>query len=122
MPGFTFLKGEKMNKYIPLIVLLTLSFNTYANGDSGWRNIVRVKIEGKSFISVHSETPWANPDGCGQSNLAIIPMTDEAHHAKLSLALSAFMGGKKISLWLTGCQQTPWGYTAPVIYTMNIGN
>jgi hypothetical protein len=111
-----------LNKHLLIIALFVLSFNAFASGDSGWRNIINVKIEGKNFVAVYSDNPWLNPDSCGKSNLAIVPLTDEAYREKLSVALSAFMGGKRLALWLTGCQQSPWGYTVPVIYTMTIGN
>ena len=109
-------------KYIVLIILSVYAVNAHANGGSGYRNINNVKIEGENFIAIYPDTAWANPDDCGNSSLAIIPLSDKAYQAKLSIALSAFMGKKKLALWLTGCQQTPWGYTAPIVYTMTIGD
>jgi len=93
-----------------------------AAGSSGLRNITNVAIEGSSFIHIRAATAWDNPDTCGNSDIAIIPASDLTYQAKLSMALSAYMGGKKVIFWFVNCQQTPWGYTAPVVYSMNVGD
>ena len=109
-------------RYMVLIILLVFYVNANANGGSGKRNVSNVKIEGASFIAVYSDTAWDNPDNCGNSNLAIILLSDKLYREKLSVALAAFIGQKKLNLWLTACQKTPWGYTAPIIHTMSISD
>jgi len=109
-------------KRIPLLLLCLSSTSLYANGSSGWRTIKQVQIEGASYVVIHPTTAWDNPDSCGTGAYAIIPLTDNTSDKKLSVALTAYMSGKKLGLWFTGCKQTPWGVTAPIIYTLSVGD
>jgi len=113
---------KKILNITSLILLFISSTTLWANGSSGWRTIKQVQIEGTSYIVIRPTTAWDNPDVCGTVDYAIIPMTDVASDKKLSVALSAYMSGKKLGLWFTGCVQTPWGVTAPIIYTLSVGD
>lgn len=113
---------NKMIKIISLILLCIYSTSLYANGSSGWRTIKKVQVEGDSYIVIHPSVAWENPDFCGTANYAVIPLIDNASDKKLSVALSAYMSGKKLGLWFTGCKKTPWGDTAPIIYTLTISD
>lgn len=112
----------KLSIAIITITLLLVTQVSYANGGSGWRTIKNVKVEGSIATFIHPDTPYLNPDNCGNTTMAMIKFTDPAKEDKMAIALAAFMGGKKISSWFTGCETAPWGYTVPVIYNITIGN
>jgi len=109
-------------KRICFVLMLLLCEHANAGGGSGFRNISSIKIEGSSFIMIHATSAWSNPDGCSKSDQAMVLMSDNARQEKLSLAISAYMSGKKIGFWLSGCSQTPWGYSVPNVYTMTVSD
>jgi hypothetical protein len=75
-----------------------------ASGDSGASNVAQIHIEGTSFAAIYSSgSAFANPD-----------------NQKLAMALTAISQGWKVDFWVSGCMSTPWGYTIPVVYAMNI--
>lgn len=112
----------KFTKTILILSLLLVTQFSFANGSSGWRTIKNVKVEGSIATFVHPDTPFKNPDNCGNTTMAMIKFNDPAKEDKVALVLSAFMGGKGVSSWFTGCADTPWGYTVPVMYNISIGH
>lgn len=92
-----------------------------ASGDAGFRNIHDIHIEGTAFATVTASGPaFANPDNCGSSNLVVIQTSDTQYNQKLALVLAAFSQGTQVDFWLMGCISTPWGYTAPLVYAIDV--
>jgi len=111
-------------KYVKSLMLLIVAIPCLvsAAGNSGWRNIKNVRIESASFIAIYPTSDFDNPDNCGKSTMAMIPFSDISKEAKLSVALAAYMGGKRVQTYMMGCESTPWGYTVPVVYNLVIGD
>ncbi|TRY33417.1 hypothetical protein [Aliiglaciecola sp. M165] len=110
-----------MKRVLVFVCLFCTTQFSYANGSSGWRGIKHIKAEGTMATLIYPDTAFLNPDNCGRSDFALINFTDPAKQDKVSIALAAFMGGKKINSWFAGCQDTPWGYSVPVMYNITIG-
>lgn len=110
-----------MKKYIFIALLLCTNICLGA-GNSGYQNIKSIKIEGEQFVAVYPAEAFLNPDNCEKSNIVIIQGSDTYLDKKLSLVLAAYMGGKKIQTYMTGCTSTPWGYTAPVVFNVVIAD
>lgn len=92
-----------------------------AAGDAGFRKVRDIHIEGTVYAVVYpSGSAFANPDGCGSSNLAIIQTSDGQYNQKLALALTALAQGTQVDFWLNGCLNTPWGYSAPIVYAVDV--
>lgn len=64
--------------------------------------------------------PFDNPDACGNSNIAIIPTNDPSYKDQFAVALTAFTAAKQVSFYFVGCYNTPWGFTAPRIFSIKI--
>ncbi len=112
-----------MKKYVAIAMLgMVLSPLVNAAGNSGWRTIKQIKIESANFITIYPTVDFENPDECGKSNMAMIKFSDLSKDAKLSVALAAYMGGKRIQTYMAGCEPTPWSYTVPVVYNLVIGD
>lgn len=113
-------------RYIACRIVLFISgatccSSTFAAGDSGSRSVHNVHIEGTAFATViPAGSAFANPDNCGSSNLAVIQASDAQYNQKLALAVAAMAQGTQVDFWLNGCINTPWGYTAPIVYAMDI--
>lgn len=110
-------------------LILTITFlnawaNVYADGSSGERELKYVRVVDNLMITATAATgtTFNNPDNCGDSSIAVVNATEAGADKKLTLMLSAFMSGKKIGMWFNGCVSTPWGYTAPHVYTIYVTN
>ena len=109
-----------------IVVLLALLFNqlvssqVMANGDSGERTISSIKVEANDFIAIKANADWDNPDQCGRSHMVYLSPEEALYKDKLSLIIAAQMSGKPMSFWLTGCVDTPWGFSIPRVYSANL--
>ena len=52
----------------------------------------------------------------------VITANDPLFQARYSMALAAFLAGKKVSFYFIGCQATNWGYETPIISLIAISN
>ncbi|TRY33418.1 hypothetical protein [Aliiglaciecola sp. M165] len=87
-----------MKRVFVFVCLFCITQFSYANGSSGWRGIKHIKAEGTMATLIYPDTAFLNPDNCGRSDFALI------------------------NSWFAGCQDTPWGYSVPVMYNIIIGN
>lgn len=109
-----------MKKAILMLIIMCFAQQSFANGSSGTRGVKYIKVEDAFATFIYPDTPFLNPDNCGNTTMAMIKFSDPAKDDKVALTLAAYMGGKKISAWFTGCASTPWGYTVPVMYNITI--
>ena len=108
-----------LNLFILLVFFIS---NVYADGTAGERELKKVRVVNGDIITIEAVEGFQNPDNCGSSSFAVIRQDDPGADRKLSLALSAFMGGKKVGAYFTGCVDTVWGHTAPLLYTIYVVN
>jgi len=98
-------------KILKLVVLvaITISSIAHAGGQSGSRNIEQIRFENCStnsgagvvvfFNNEHNQTAQCSGDDTAIS----MPCSTEQFDAKYSMLLSAFMSGKKVEAYLSGC-------------------
>lgn len=110
-----------MKRHLFLLLLVLFPLAGFANGDGGPRILKNVKIEGDQWILLIPSEPFANPDGCGRSDAAIIRFSDASRDAKLAMALSALAAKQKVQIYFTGCVDTHWGFSFPYAYSIVIG-
>lgn len=108
-------------------IVLTVSASVvvpvaFASGWSGTQYPATVDIEGGAeFIAYPpSGSNFNNPDACGQSNVVILESTDSGYQQELAALLAAQAEGAKVQFWLSGCVNSPWGYTVPHIYSISV--
>ncbi len=101
-------------KKLLIIFLFILPVVSYAEG-SGDHNILRIEVgdNGFNLYSAGGDFGSAACTGGGSStiNYAIsFKQTDfpNSYSHILSIALAAYMGGKRVSMWYAGCQVSPW--------------
>jgi hypothetical protein len=95
-----------------------------AAGDTGLVLIQEVHIEGGSFTSITAVggAAFNNPDACTGNAVVVLPATAGGYSTIQALLLSAVTAGKQVHFYTSGCTQTPWGYTAPTVFSANIEN
>jgi hypothetical protein len=110
-----------MKRLLYLAALLT-SFPALglANGFSGVVGIKTVHIEGNGFAMVILTSPAANPDSCGNSSEAMVRDSDAWYQSTLSLLMEAYALNAGVQFYFTGCEQTPWGYSIPIIWSTDL--
>ena len=101
---------------IRLVAMLfgVLSFTAIAEG-SGDHSILRVEV-GENGFNIYSESGNFGSAACGNGSSSAVnhaiafKQSDfpNGYSHLLSTALAAYMGGKKISMWYVGCQDSPW--------------
>ena len=103
-----------MLKRLTIIALLgAFSQNSAAVG-SGDFNVLRVEVT-DTFFTVYSASGAVTNDNCQDGTKVVFWRSDypSGYDSMLSTALAAHMGGKKISMWFSGCKAGPWGSTLP---------
>jgi hypothetical protein len=110
-----------MKNYLLLLLLAAFPLAGNCNGDGGPRYLKNVKIEGDLWILLIPSEPFANPDGCGRSDAAIVRFSDASRDVKMSMALTAFAAKQKVQTYFVGCIDTHWGFSFPYVYSMVIG-
>lgn len=106
-----------MLKKILVIGMLFIVSNVHASG-----YLINLG-DGVTINKIHAHngggvTLWvdgsklSNPDGCQNMNKVHLPSSTAGIAAQTSIVLSAYMAGKKIGMWSTGCNVIPfWGGT-----------
>lgn len=90
-----------------------------AAGSSGTIIPTNVTVEGGN---VYVSGSVANPDSCGASNMAVLsPANDREMDRMCALTVTAVSAKRPISMWLSGCTATPWGYAVPRAVSMAFG-
>ena len=102
-----------MKNIYALLLVAFLPFNIHAAG-SGEKYILKVEVT-DSFFTVYSENGAIGNEGCEDSAKVVFWREDfpNGYSSMLSVALSAHMAGKKVTMWLNGCKSGPWGKTLP---------
>lgn len=118
MPATSYRRKGAMRVAVVLALVVWSSY-ACAGGASGDRQLARVRvISGDLIVLDVSEQDFNNPDNCGSASLTVINQAEPGADRKLTLALAAFMAGKRVGMWFDGCSSTPWGYTAPHASTL----
>jgi hypothetical protein len=108
-------------KYIKIIILsLALSHGSLAlaDGSTGNTNIKNIVVEPSgTWLEVSSTV---NPDNCGSTQRLKLVEASGVTDRMFAAALTSKSAHTPVSLWLSGCTATPWGYTAPVVYSMTL--
>jgi len=111
---------------IRLFTLILLFFNSTQvfSGNSGTRTISRVEASDTFFTIYSSGTAFDNTEGCEDTTKVVFWAVDapDGHKKMMSLAISAMMSGKQVSMWFNGCKMGPWNKTLPTPTTINIYN
>jgi hypothetical protein len=111
--------GGPMRKWT-MAVAFCVATAAFASGDSGTRYVVNIHVEGSQFVAISALPAFANPDSCGTSDMAVIRPGDPGYKEVVAIATTALMAEKQIRFWLAGCVGTPWGVSAPLIYSISI--
>jgi hypothetical protein len=112
-----------MNKLLCFTFCLFLSIApaiTWGAGLSGVTTIKTLHIESSYFAWVVPPAPFSNPDACGSSQGALLLTSNGGYQEILVLLMEAYAIGANVQFYFSGCATTPWGFTAPVIYSMDI--
>ena len=102
-----------MNK-LAVIFLAILPFTALAEG-SGDHSILRVEV-GDNGFNIYSSGGDFGPAACAGGSSSTVNYAisfkqvdfPNGYPHLLSTALTAYMGGKTVSMWYAGCQQSPW--------------
>ena len=81
---------------------------------SGVRSILRVEVT-DTFFTVYSANGDIGNEGCQDSAKVVFRRGDypQGYDSMLSIALSAHLSNRHITMWLNGCKVGPWGKTLP---------
>lgn len=72
--------------------------------------------------NVYISGDFQNPDQCATSSVVVLQAKDaEELNRMLSIAMTAMLSGRKVSMWLVGCAPVPWFPTAPLATSIGFG-
>ena len=100
-----------MKKIVALLFLLSsLSFA----GGSGSHKLLKVEVT-ETYFTIYSADGDFNKESCDVGNPIAFKRSDfpNGYDSMLSTALAAHASGKKIIMWFSGCQASPWSGTMP---------
>lgn len=103
-----------IKKMLAVAFSLVWSLPAWSAVNSGNISIDRVEVTDAFFTIYSASGPVVN-DNCEDSGKVVFWRADypNGYDSLLSVALSAHMSDKKISMWLDGCKSGPWGKTLP---------
>ena len=119
-----------MIKRIIFVFLLAISSNAFASGylvpNGSGVEIQKIHAHPNGAITLWVDaSKLENPDGCNRMHKVHIKAT-EGYQTLVSMVMSAYVSGKKIGFWSTGCEVIPfWGAsptTSPVVNNIWITN
>jgi hypothetical protein len=94
---------------------------SWAAGFSGVSTIKTIHIEGTAFVSViPTSGAFSNPDSCGSSSIVMVQSSVSYYQNMLALLAEAYASGTNVQFYLNGCASTPWGYTVPIVWSMDL--
>jgi hypothetical protein len=116
-------KDLSLKKYFMLVFCLLCQPTLAAgyltpNGTGVTINKMTMHANGGVTLWVSGVT---NADNCGDSTLVHLKGDLPGHNHMVSAAMAAYLSGKKVGLWSTGCDIIPfWGGTTtrPIIHTL----
>jgi hypothetical protein len=109
-----------MTRFLVAMMSILLPAVTLAAGSSGPRGLRTVHIEAAWFVMVTGTTPFLNPDLCGSADGVLIRKEDAWYTDTLAAVMTAKAAGLPVQFWVSGCANTPWGYSMPVVYSVSI--
>jgi len=100
-----------------ILVILFISIATpmlASAASSDVDNILKVEVS-DAFFTIYSTDGDFGKQGCTVGNPIAFKVSDfpNSHDQMLSIALSAYVSGKKVSMWFSGCHDSPWSGTMP---------
>lgn len=109
-----------MRKFAILAMLLTavLPGAAIADGGTGNLQIKTIIVEPSGTWLELSNAP--NPDNCGSVQRLKLIEAAGVTERMYAAALTAKTGHTPVNLWLSGCTTSPWGYTAPIVYSITL--
>ena len=67
-------------------------------------------------IRIRLDRPLVNPDQCGGTEFYMKELTTGSQDRFVSTVMSAFLAGKTVAFWISGCTAgNYWGATRPVM-------
>jgi hypothetical protein len=102
------------------VLLMSFPAASFAAGFSGVVSIKTVHIEGNNFAMVIFPSAGANPDSCGNSTEAMVEFSDTYYQSTLAVFTEAYVTGSAVQFYYVGCAATPWGYTIPHIWSVDL--
>lgn len=107
-------------KYLLSVFLLSISCCSFAGVSAGPLLISNIEVS-DGFFTLYFSTSIAN-DGCQEADKVVFWKSDYPNNYNLifSTALAAFSSDKKITMWVNGCKNGPWGKTLPLPFTVVI--
>lgn len=107
-------------KYLLGVFLLSISCYSAAGVYVGPVSISQIEVS-DSFFTLYLNAPIAN-EGCQEFDKVVLWKSDYPNNYNLlfSTALAAFSSDKKITMWVNGCKNGPWGATLPLPATVVI--
>lgn len=87
-----------------------------ADGSTGSVHIKAIIVEPSgTWLELESAL---NPDGCGSTQRLKLLEAANVTERMYAAALASKTASSPVSLWLSGCTNTPWGYSAPIVYSI----
>ncbi|WNO07959.1 hypothetical protein [Teredinibacter sp. KSP-S5-2] len=93
-------------KYIWLCLTLFVSNLSFANGYTNTANVVDLEIIRAQGFQLRGE--FGNPSNCTVTNTVFISVQHPQYERLLSVALAAYMSGKKLQIYSHQCTEYGW--------------
>jgi len=92
-------------------------YPAWAAASSGPGKITKIYMPASgNLMRVEFDQPIVNPDGCGGGDFYVIELSNSSQDRFVSMIISAFMTGKTVSFWISGCTGGAyWGSTRPLL-------
>lgn len=96
-----------------LSVSLALSGAAHAGATSDKNKIERIEVSDTMFAIYPANGGFVNKESCERNDVMVFAVADfpNSHNQLLSIALAAKATDREVTMWLSGCQTTIWGYT-----------
>ena len=110
----------KKSFFTPLLLSLSIAISRSANAAMSIKaNIDRVEV-GEGMFSIYASGGDFGKESCDSGQVIIFNAADfpTSHGNMLSVALAAKATNREVTMWFSGCQSTPWGYTVPKANTI----
>ncbi|WP_334186004.1 hypothetical protein [Novosphingobium sp.] len=108
----------KFFRWILTCVAMFASGAVLADGSTGSIQIKTIVVEPSgTWLEVANVV---NPDSCGSTQRLKLVEAAGVTDRMYAAALASKSARTPVSLWLSGCTNTPWGYTAPIVYSITI--
>ena len=109
--------GRRIVNIIFVIWVAAISNPAFAGEYSGQAKITEFYMPATSdYLRIRLDKPLVNPDQCGGTEFYMKELTAGIQDRFVSTVMSAFLAGKTVAFWISGCTAGPyWGATRPVM-------